>query len=526
MAKARASHATSRQRRPTSVRAPRNAADTFLFICWSGPRSLTLAEHLGAFLSQVIPGLTKRIFFSPHIEKGARWFEEVLRHLDAAQVGIICLTPESLAAPWLHFEAGALLKGMHKGPAPADADETAEDATQERIFTYLHGVTPASLSGPLSQYQSTTSTRADTRSLVRALAKRVDRNSHAYRHLFDDHWPAFERELGRLHISMPQLVPEFEAWFRRKTFEEPLPQCTDQDWLGRYEGARQTHERLSAQIASVRSACPRYQVDLYARLLSLLDAYAMDIRALLIGTADFALADSGELSIPRGVLKACENRRNEIKEVVSRLLDPMAVPHTDEAARFWLSDSPDVRKMMVHRCEYPLIASSNGGQSDVDIPPASESPKLLESLWDLDRILGYLLLEHGRHRVPVAEVTLSHAVSLEIDRCRASHDGSMMPLYYACRALKAALRRSGGKASRSTATIVRPLFDEMRQLIDRSRPGPDGEPRLDRGGELRRLMGEIDGLLPGAGSRTGRVSRASVLRAEHRRRRSRLSGNA
>src|SRR5437870_2226886 len=68
--------------------APLSPADTFVFICWSAPRSLALAERFRTFLVTVIPSLSRRVFSSPQIEKGARWFEEVLRHLEAAQVGI------------------------------------------------------------------------------------------------------------------------------------------------------------------------------------------------------------------------------------------------------------------------------------------------------------------------------------------------------------------------------------------------------------------------------------------------------
>ena len=31
--------------------------------------------------------------------------------LSPASYGIICLTPENLASPWIHFEVGALFKG-------------------------------------------------------------------------------------------------------------------------------------------------------------------------------------------------------------------------------------------------------------------------------------------------------------------------------------------------------------------------------------------------------------------------------
>ncbi len=490
-----------------------------MFICWSGPRSLELAERLRTFLVEAIPSLKGRVFSSPQIEKGARWFEEVLRHLEAAQVGLICLTAENLTSPWLHFEAGALLKGLHKNP-PMD-DTAAVDTTESRIFTYLHGVTAASLSGPLAQYQSTSTTRSDTRSLVRTLSKILTPGDRSYRELFDRHWPAFDRDLKKLHVTVQQLLPEFERWFRRKTFEEPLQQCTDQNWLGRYDGARQTHDRLSEHVASVRLACPRYQADLFDRLLALVEAYAMDVRALLVRAPAFALSETGELQIPNGVLRACESRRSQIKEIVGRILDPLAVPVMEEAARFWLSDSFDLRKMMVHRCEYSVLAAREAGDDagpGIELLDEREAKKLFESLWDLDRIFGYLVMEYVHPQISDAAGALYQAGAIEVERFRAKSGVSMMPLYYACRALKGALETRAAPVGASVSRSIQSLFNDVRGLIEKSRAQPDEEPSLDRGGQLRRLMTEVDALLSTRGRRSTHVDRPEERRSRAERR--------
>jgi hypothetical protein len=503
----------------SSSLAPTTADDTFVFICWSGPRSLVLAERFRKFLVAVIPALNRRIFFSPQIEKGARWFEEVLRHLDAAQVGVICLTSENLSAPWLHFEAGALLKGLHKTPGTADDAGAAADATQARVFTYLHDVNAAALSGPLAQYQSTSTTRADTRNLVRTISRRLDPDSSAYRQAFDAHWPAFDRDLKRLRVNLPELLPEFERWFRRKTFDEPLHECTDQNWLGRYDGARQTWHRLTEHVRTVRLACPRYQADLYERLVALVEAYAMDVRALLVRAPTFELGRSGEVLIqPEGVLKACESRRGKIKEVVSRVLDPMAVPTTDESARFWLSDSFDVRKMLVHRCEHSVRSVQDDGRHAIEIPSEAEARELFESLWDLDRIFGYLVFEYQHHESPRAAQTLHHAVTAEVERFRAGLGTSMMPLYYAIRSLKASLDRQTPLAI-SIADAIRSTLDELRQHIEESKPGPDAEPLIDRGGQLRRVMAEVASALPHRRTPAAKVRPTTRKKSSQRARR-------
>jgi hypothetical protein len=44
------------------------------------------------------------------IGKGTRWTHDLAKELEGSNFGLVCLTPENLSAPWLHFEAGALSK--------------------------------------------------------------------------------------------------------------------------------------------------------------------------------------------------------------------------------------------------------------------------------------------------------------------------------------------------------------------------------------------------------------------------------
>ena len=114
---------------------------------------------------------------------------------------------------------------------------------------------------------------------------------------FEQAWAGFEEELKRIAVPIIDLIPNFEGWFHRKTLEEPLQQCTDQNWTGRYDGVRQTHDRLSDHISSIRQACPHYQINLYEKLLGVVEAYAMDICALLLKAPVFSLGKSGHLVI-------------------------------------------------------------------------------------------------------------------------------------------------------------------------------------------------------------------------------------
>jgi hypothetical protein len=468
-------------------------------------------------LVKVVPQLSGQVFVSVELEKGVRWFEEIIQRLEGARAGILCLTAENLSSPWLHFEAGALAKGLHSG-----SDHSSEPL-RNRIFTYLHGVTPANLAGPLAQYQSASTTREDTWSLIEALVRILfpdDTTDESWSTAFPDAWREFEKELRGTSVPIQQLLPKFERWFHRKTFDEPLQQCTDQNWLGRYDGARQTHDSLSEHLGLVRDACPRYQVDLYDQLLAAVESYEMDIRGLLFKTETFKLGDSGELDIEPKILRACENRRERIREIANRMLDPLAIPTTEEAAAFWLTNSFEQRKMLVHRREdavrnhqrernahpegagaiaatAPTEESRRPKQYD-DLPERLEARTLFEgSIWDLDRIFGYLIWEYLHPDAVGAVDALRQATAIELERFRAKHEGtSLMPLHYALVAMKAAAVADTKRANRDSyaAPAAESLFTEIERLIQASRPNDSAEPALDKGGQVRRTIAEIRSL--------------------------------
>jgi hypothetical protein len=109
-----------------------------VFISWSGERSLKVAEALHAWLPQVLQAV-KPYLSVEDTAKGAYWPTEVKHQLDTSDFGIICLTPDNLAAPWINFEAGALSKSFDRG----------------NVTPFLFDVVQGDLTGPLTQFQVT-----------------------------------------------------------------------------------------------------------------------------------------------------------------------------------------------------------------------------------------------------------------------------------------------------------------------------------------------------------------------------------
>jgi hypothetical protein len=90
---------------------------------------------------------------SEDIEKGARWNSEIAGELETCNFGIICLTPENIEAPWIHFEAGALSKSIESA----------------RVSPILLGLKPADVTGPLVHFQSTLPHREDLLRLITSI---------------------------------------------------------------------------------------------------------------------------------------------------------------------------------------------------------------------------------------------------------------------------------------------------------------------------------------------------------------------
>ena len=96
---------------------------------------------------------------STEIESGSLWSDELRRRLDSANAGLVCLTPEAVTSPWLHYEAGMLSTAVWT------------ERGEPRFFTYLLDLEQRELSGPLSAYQAAPATHDGTAQLVDSLRR-------------------------------------------------------------------------------------------------------------------------------------------------------------------------------------------------------------------------------------------------------------------------------------------------------------------------------------------------------------------
>lgn len=122
-----------------------------LFISWSGEFSRKVAECLSIWIPTIIQAVD--VFYSPDdIAKGENWGNRLSEELEQSNFGIVCLTPENVLAPWIHFEAGALSK-----------------ASNSRVSAIMLGINPSDIKGPLARLQNTSFDRDDFHRLFQSI---------------------------------------------------------------------------------------------------------------------------------------------------------------------------------------------------------------------------------------------------------------------------------------------------------------------------------------------------------------------
>jgi len=154
-----------------------------IFMSWSGEKSRTFAEALKPWLEQVLAG-TDVWLSSEDIDKGTIWFTEIIGELERCNCGIVCVTRDNYLAPWIHFEAGGMVKGLGKS----------------RVATILLDIDYPELQQPLNQFHGLRINREGAWHLVNSFNKISDRpiKDHVLQRTFEKFWPDLDKDYETL----------------------------------------------------------------------------------------------------------------------------------------------------------------------------------------------------------------------------------------------------------------------------------------------------------------------------------------
>lgn len=171
-----------------------------LFISWSGEFSRKVAERLSVWIPTIIQ--TVDVFYSPDdIAKGENWGNRLSEELEQSNFGIVCLTPENVAAPWIHFEAGALSK-----------------AANSRVSAIMLGVTPSDVKGPLARLQNTAFERDDFYRLFKSInsSSNIPLRQEILSNSFNNSWKMLMDDIDPIIKNYTSRAPTSEAEKNRR----------------------------------------------------------------------------------------------------------------------------------------------------------------------------------------------------------------------------------------------------------------------------------------------------------------------
>ena len=163
-----------------------------VFLSWSGPLSHAVATALHDWIPLVIQLATP--FISDDIAKGRHWSNVLGEQLSESDYGIVCVTKDNVAAPWLHFEAGAISKMMGKS----------------NVSPLLLNIKNSEVDGPFSQFQLTVCEKDDIFRLMQSINDQLPAETRLSDELlireFEEWWPTLEAKLKKIETDVATQV--------------------------------------------------------------------------------------------------------------------------------------------------------------------------------------------------------------------------------------------------------------------------------------------------------------------------------
>jgi hypothetical protein len=176
-----------------------------VFLSWSGDKSRAVALALHDWLPDVLKNVEPFVS-SEDIDPGSRWQAEIAGQLEATSYGIVCVTRENQAAPWLNFEAGALAKAVESS----------------RVIPLAVDLKPSDIEPPLGHFQAQPSAEDGIHAIVRAINATCEPRLEDARleKSFAKWWPDLMERLRAIEQAAP--TPAGESRSDRELLEETL----------------------------------------------------------------------------------------------------------------------------------------------------------------------------------------------------------------------------------------------------------------------------------------------------------------
>lgn len=320
-----------------------------VFISWSGTRSNVLADALRDWIPLVLhyvePWLSQT-----DIEAGQRWAERVAKELETSNFGIVCVTQDNVASPWVLFEAGALAKSLQ----------------ESRVIPFLLDLEFRDITGPLAQFQAKKVDRTGVFEVIQSLNQLAP---HAVpedrvKQLFDALWPELEKKVASIPKAsapakharpQPEILEELVASIR--SLDSKFREVAEEGPRGLRSRSRRFHPGMLHELSHMLGEKPGDPIT----LLVLASVFREEMPWLYeLGMEAYRMAKNGTPS------EAVAARKRFLKagELMRR------GPFPPEELGF----DPRMMLMLVREMDHLLEAESEVEAEAIDVAELADSP--------------------------------------------------------------------------------------------------------------------------------------------------------
>jgi len=168
-----------------------------IFISWSNETSHAVALALEDWIPSVIQAV--ETWVSPEdVRKGTGWVNDVSKELNQTSLGILCVVPGDIGAPWVNFEAGALLKFVDSS----------------NVIPLLIDVERGELdNGPLAQFSSALWGKKDIYQILERINESMKErklSEERFRNTFEIWWPKLQMDVASIMQKEAKEIPDAE----------------------------------------------------------------------------------------------------------------------------------------------------------------------------------------------------------------------------------------------------------------------------------------------------------------------------
>ena len=280
-----------------------------VFISWSKEKSHQVALAFKEWLPSIIQTVDPYVS-SEDNDKGSRWNSEIVKELEQSSYGILCVTKDNMAEPWLLFEAGAL----------------SNKISNSLVCPFLFDLKQSQIKGPLEQFQSAIFDKEEVRKLVVAINKVSGENSlkdDLLSKTFEKWWPDFESKLNAIKDKQPAEIEAVDRAQQDDVMEKILEIVRVNQRLLNTPEQLIPQQYLSSIISEVlmniRPERFKHRTPMLDRNLIRIEDVCRRLNMLFekIQTN----IDSNDITVAQGLLSELASRIDELRYTIYRLTD-------------------------------------------------------------------------------------------------------------------------------------------------------------------------------------------------------------